>query len=111
MSAERPITPEEAKLTVIQFLGQNIGDLKDLDSRIINKTNQLKGINIDPVKIVNSISPSANTQQPQQSYQNQQPAPRPVYQPPQPQLNIDNNILVKIFDKLCDIEKILEKKK
>ena len=111
MSAERPITPEEAKLTVIQFLGQNIGDIKDLDSRIINRTNQLKGINIDPVKIVNSIQPPSGTQQHVQQQQ-QQTVPRPVYQQPvQPQINIDNSILNKIFDKLCDIEKLLEKKK
>ena len=108
MNFEKPVTPEEAKLTVLQFLGQNLGDVKDLDSRIINKTSTLQGVNIDPRKVINSI-PGGEVLQPPQPQAPVQQMPRPVQH--NPVANIDNSIFVKIFEKLCDIEKLLEKKK
>jgi len=55
-------TPEEAKLLALQFMGQNLGEIKELDKNIIGKTNTLKGNMLDINNILNSIpSPSRTT--------------------------------------------------
>ena len=81
METFRETTPEEAKFIALQFMGQNMGELKELDKRIIGKTQQLQGNNLNVQKILNSI-PSSNQQHPSQPQQVQhvqvqqrQPAP------------------------------------
>lgn len=55
MSTFREPTPEEIKLATIQFIGQNLGAIKDLDNRLIDKNHTLQGMTINPTAVVNSI--------------------------------------------------------
>lgn len=75
MDAFREPTPEEAKMIALQFMGQNIGALKELDKNIISKTNTLQGNRLDVKNILNSIPtptvPQENKAQPSQQMQRQ----------------------------------------
>jgi len=55
MTAFREPTAEEVRLATIQFIGQNLGALKDLDSRVIDKNPTLQGLTMNPVEVVKSI--------------------------------------------------------
>lgn len=56
MDAFRELTPEEIKLTTIQFLGQHLtGELKELDRNIVSKNQTLQGNIIDPMRILRTI--------------------------------------------------------
>lgn len=73
----REVVGDEAKMAVLQFLGQNLGEMKDLDKRLVNSNQTLRPVagSIDPNAIVNSIL-QASPPQP--------PAPQPqVIQAPQ----------------------------
>jgi len=109
MDAFRETTPEEAKMAVLQFLGQNLGEIKDLDSRIINKTNTLQGNTLNVNQVLNSI-PSNRLPS------NAAPAPasldnrNTVVQSPQvPFVDLSSN-LQKISLQLDTIIKLLESK-
>lgn len=73
----RDVTPAEAQRVLLQFMGENIGELKTLDSHIINKTSTLNGITLQPGQVIRSIPA------PQQQPVVQQPV---VQQPDQQQL-------------------------
>jgi len=49
------VTGDEAKMAMIQFLGQNMSELRQLDSYIINKTNTLQGFAINAQDIIDKI--------------------------------------------------------
>ena len=49
-------TPEEIRLATIQFMGQHLmGDLKELNKNIVSQNQTLRGMTIDPERIVNTI--------------------------------------------------------
>lgn len=54
-AAFREPTPEEVRLATIQFIGQNLGALKDLDSRLIDKNQTLQGMTLNPQAVVKTI--------------------------------------------------------
>ncbi len=56
MDAFRELTPEEIKLTTIQFLGQHLtGELKELDRNIVSRNQTFQGNTIDAMSILRSI--------------------------------------------------------
>jgi len=56
MDTFREVSPEEAKMLTLQFMGQHLtGELKQLDQHIIQKNPTLQGVTIDPNKILNSV--------------------------------------------------------
>jgi hypothetical protein len=56
MDTFREVSPEEAKMLTLQFMGQHLtGDLKQLDQHIIQKNPTLQGVTFDPNKILNSV--------------------------------------------------------
>jgi hypothetical protein len=56
MDTFREVSPEEAKMLTLQFMGQHLtGELKQLDQHIISKNPTLQGVTIDPNKILNSV--------------------------------------------------------
>jgi hypothetical protein len=71
--AFREPTPAEIQRAVLQFIGENIGELKTLDSHIINKTNTLNGMMLQPEAVLRSIPQPTQQQAPQ----------RPLQQAPQ----------------------------
>jgi len=59
----RELSPEEIKLATIQFMGQHLtGEMKELNKNIISESSTLKNLNIDPVKVLQTVS--AKYQQP-----------------------------------------------
>lgn len=67
------LSPEELKMLTIQFMGQHLtGELKELDKNLISKTNTLRGVDLNPHAIINSIS---NTVPQQQAPVQQAPVP------------------------------------
>lgn len=76
----KDVTPAEIQRAVLQFMGENIGELKTLDSHIVNRTNTLNGITLRPEEVLRSIPQPIQqpqfipqpqqTQQPQQQIQN-----------------------------------------
>jgi hypothetical protein len=72
MDTFREPTLEEAKMLALQFMGQNLGEIKELDKNIIGKTNTLKGNTLNVQNILNSIP----VQQQAPVQQAQQLAPR-----------------------------------
>lgn len=77
MDTFKEISPQEAQLIALQFMGQAVsGELKELDKNIINRTNQLQGTNLNVKGILHSIG----------SVQPSQPPPAP--HTPQVQQNI-----------------------
>lgn len=51
----RELAPAELQSTLLQFMGQNIGELKKLDSSLIDKNNTLRGMTLDPDAVMKSI--------------------------------------------------------
>ena len=49
------VTGDEARMAMIQFLGQNMSELRQLDSFIINKTNTLQGFSLNAQAIIDKI--------------------------------------------------------
>ena len=84
MDTFREPTLEEAKMLALQFMGQNLGEIKELDKNIIGKTNTLKGNTLNVQNILNSIP----VQQQAPVLQAQQQAPRSQ----QPQINIPSAV-------------------
>jgi|694.fasta_scaffold52740_7 hypothetical protein len=51
----RDLSPTELHATLIQFMGQNIGEIKKLDSDILDKNNTLRGLTLQPEAILRSL--------------------------------------------------------
>jgi hypothetical protein len=50
------LTPDQIKMLTLQFMGQHLtGELKELDKNLVNKTNTLQGMALDPTAVLNSI--------------------------------------------------------
>lgn len=73
----RDLTPGELQATLIQFMGQNLGEIKKLDADIIDKNNTLQGFTLQPEAILRSL-PVPNQPPPQPI----QPQPVQVVAPP-----------------------------
>jgi len=98
-------SPEELKMIALQFMGQQIGELKELDKNIINRTNSLQG---NQLKVQDVLKTLPQTNRPVQ----QRPAPQnysaPI-QPALPSIKPSFDQLDKILEKLDTIIKLLEK--
>lgn len=49
-------TPEQARAIALGFMAQSIGEIKQLDNFIVNKTPTLQGRSLDPQKVLDSIA-------------------------------------------------------
>lgn len=121
----RDISPDELKSVMLNFMGQNMGDLKQLDNYIVSKNQTLQGVTLDPHKVLNSIAPPAAAPQP--SVFNLAPQPVPVPNTPvtaaaapvatstqsdpnQLEFDFDSSPYSKlIFDRLDTIDRRIEK--
>lgn len=112
MDTFEALTPEEIKLTTLQFIGQNLsGPLKELESFIVNKNPTLQGKTLDPVNIINKI-PSSQQPPPLATTVNaginiSQPD-LPSLQPSYNIINSDNNQLEFDFEKKARYNDILD---
>ena len=105
-------TPAEVQNAVLQFMGQNIGELKQLDNFLVAKNQTLQGLTLQPKAVLDSVAQVVGNPQPPA-----QAPPVPQLQPsiaaPQPQtaveeiskdqleFNFNNSSLSKrIFDEL-----------
>ena len=126
--ALKPITGEQAKMIALQFLGQNLGEMKELDKNIVSSLKPIAG-SINPHAMLNTITgspqpdhvPVAPPPAPvQQAHEVHQPvAVQPVVQPQvvveqspvdpnQLEFSFDNSVTaVKIFDKIELLERKL----
>jgi hypothetical protein len=121
----RDISSDELKSVMLNFMGQNMGDLKQLDNYIVSKNQTLQGVTLDPHKVLNSIAPPAAAPQPPAFNLTPQPVPVsntpvataavPVATPTQSDPNqlefdFDSSPYSKlIFDRLDNIDRRLEK--
>lgn len=51
----RELEPHELHHTLLQFMGQNLGELKQLDASLVNKNNTLTGITLQPREILKTL--------------------------------------------------------
>jgi len=121
----RDISSDELKSVMLNFMGQNMGDLKQLDNYIVSKNQTLQGVTLDPHKVLNSIAPPAAA--PQSPAFNLTPQPVPIPNTPvavaaapvaapvqsdsnQLEFDFDSCPYSKlIFDRLDTIDRRLEK--
>ena len=118
MDTFREVSPDEAKLITLQFLGQNVmSEIKEIDKNIIDRNRNLQGLTIQPHDILNSIPGTTRASQAQpapQYIQQPQYAPAPVPQQPQGdpnqlEFNFDNSATAqKIFDRIDTILRKIE---
>lgn len=118
MDFPQDMSPEEIKMMTLQFMGQHLtGDLKELSRNIISENQTLKGMTIDPVKVINSVpnrTPYATTVnaginvQPQRPINIQPNIPPPVVNA-QPNNKAYEDKIDIIISKLENIEKLLSK--
>ena len=115
--AVQELTGDQAKMIALQFLGQNLGEMKELDRNIVTGLKPVAG-SVDPHAMLNSIAPPAPTQLPVQQTYTQQHAPIiPVSQPVAETQQVDPNQLElnfntspyteRVFDKLESLERKL----
>jgi len=124
METFRELSPEEQKLALLQFMGQHLtGDLKELQKNLVSSNQTLRGMTIDPARLVKSIpsntTPYAtavnaglNIAQPQQPIQVQSPMPvnQIVSDPNQLEFDFNNSNYAKlIFERLDSIDNKLSK--
>lgn len=131
------LSPEEIRLATIQFMGQHLmGDLKELNKNIVSQNQTLRGMSIDPERVVNTIPapprvvrpqtpinpmhttvnaginvPQAgvNYHQPIQHVQVSSPQPQaPAEDPNQLTFNFKQTDIDDIFNKLDSISKKLD---
>ena len=121
----RDLSSDELKSVMLNFMGQNMGELKKLDNYIVSKNQTLQGVTLDPHKVLNSIAPPAAAPQPPAFNLTPQPvripntpvavAAAPVAAPTQSDPNqlefdFDSCPYSKlIFDRLDTIDRRLEK--
>lgn len=68
------LSPQELQMLTLQFMGQHLtGDLKELDKNLVAKNPTLKGMELNPAAVLNSITAVTA---PQQQQQQQQPSPQ-----------------------------------
>lgn len=120
MDTFRDITPDEAKLITLQFLGQNVlGEIKEIDKNIIDRNSSLRSMAVKPQDILNTIpgttiTPPAAVQAGrtlsiQPAMQPQQPAPAAQEDSNQLMFNFDNSATAqKIFDHIDIILRKIE---
>ncbi|NBO99812.1 MAG: hypothetical protein EBU90_06750 [Proteobacteria bacterium] len=113
METFRDISPQEAQLIALQFMGQAVsGEMKELDKNIVNRTNQLQGTNLNVKNILSSIGSIQQPASPPPAM-NSQPqvvnlpvaAPVPHFTP----TTVNSDILNKISSQLDTIIKLLDK--
>lgn len=122
------LTPDQLKMLTLQFMGQNMGELKELDKNLISKTNSLQGMYLDPHAVLNSIGPvsppapqpnpyipqppaavHAAPQLPIQPQVAQAAAPTVIKDENQLELDFSNTITAeKIFNKLLTLERKID---
>lgn len=112
--AFREPTPEEIRLATLQFMGQNLGDLKQLDNHIVSKNQTLQGLNLNAEGILRGL-PNNNLRMPRH---NTVAAPGPAVNhvttsnsiPPPVQISnvISNEKSNEIADSLKKIANVLE---
>jgi hypothetical protein len=103
--AIRDVTGDEARLLAIQFLGQNLGEMKELDKHIVSSLKPIAPA-INPTAMVSSIPVSHAPVQQQPSQQPVQqfvlppvapiPTPQPVIE--QPVLAVTTSIEQQVVD-------------
>ncbi len=54
--AFRDLTPQEIQNTLLQFMGENIGELKQLDQSLLNKNNTLQGMTLKPAEVLRTVA-------------------------------------------------------
>jgi len=59
----RELNPGELQSTLLQFMGQNMGEIKKLDSSLVDKNNTLRGMTLDPDAVMKSIPKPVMSQQ------------------------------------------------
>lgn len=100
MDTFRDISAEEAKLLAIQFIGQQMGEIKDLNSRVINDSATLQRVNVDVNNIIKSIPKSEAPRseqisaQPSQATSISYPMPAPVNIP----ASLDSSAIIERLD-------------
>lgn len=111
----RSLDPNEIQNTLLQFMGENMGELKKLDSSLIAKNQTLQGMTLDPRAVLRSVPPPGPGQrQPppiehvpivQQAAQSiiQQPHPTVVTTTVQNEIEEDPNQLM--FEFVTDLKK------
>lgn len=121
---EYEISPEDARLTLLQFLGQTSGELKEVNSMIVSPSSTLNAANLNVEQIIKEIpasatrppvspSPSKITATPlpvQFTGTIKQPAPLQVESnstEPQLELNFTYDIVKDVIDRLERIERFL----
>lgn len=63
MDTFKEVSPDEQRLALLQFMGQHLtGDLKELDKNMVSGSASLKGMNIDPIQLLQSM-PKNNASQ------------------------------------------------
>jgi len=121
----RDLSSDELKSVMLNFMGQNMGELKKLDNYIVSKNQTLQGVTLDPHKVLNSIAPPAAAPQPPAFNLTPQPVPIPntpvavaaapvaaptQSDPNQLEFDFDSCPYSKlIFDRLDTIDRRLEK--
>jgi hypothetical protein len=68
---DRELSSYELKMLTLQFMGQHLGEMKELDKNIVSGLRPVAG-SLNPEAIINAIGPSTP------------PLPSPVLQPQQP---------------------------
>ena len=103
MDAFREPTPEEAKMALIQFLGQTQGEVKELDKNIIGKTNTLRGNTLNVNEILGSL-PAMHRTPVQHAPVQPAPSPQLFVSPSAPQAPVaapaSNNLLIELLTKI-----------
>lgn len=99
-------SPEELKMIALQFMGQQIGELKELDKNIINRTNSLQGNQINVQQVLKTLPQSNAQHRPQQQTQSVRSQPSVTHVV---QSNPASDYFDKILAKLDTIIKLLEK--
>lgn len=118
--AFREPSPEEIHHALLQFMGQNMGDLKSLDENLITKTNTLQGMTLHPRSVLNSIPiqrpPVVQAPQPQPQHIQEAPVahvqqvsePVDPNAPVQLEFNFDTSPYSKsIFIELTELKRIV----
>lgn len=124
---DRELSSDELKMLTLQFMGQHLGEMKELDKNIVSGLRPVAG-GLNPEAIINSIGPSTPPpapvpQPPPITYTApvQQVAPQPspigvapVVVPTTPQVEVDPNQLefnfnsnpytVRVFEKIESLE-------
>lgn len=81
----REPTPVELQATLIQFMGQNLGEIKKLDSNILDRNNTLQGLTLQPEAVLRTLPTVAPPPQ---------PPPQPVVREPIQNVPITDQIAV-----------------